>query len=100
MMHMSDSLGVNCTYCHNSRAWYSWEQSHPQRVIAWYGIRMVRALNNEYLVPLGPTYPEHRLGPLGDAPKANCATCHQGVYKPLYGADMIGDYPELTVASP
>jgi photosynthetic reaction center cytochrome c subunit len=100
MMHMSNSLGVNCTYCHNSRAFYSWEQSHPTRETAWYGIRMVRALNNEYLVPLGPTYPDHRLGPTGDAPKANCSTCHQGVYKPLYGADMISNYPELTVASP
>jgi photosynthetic reaction center cytochrome c subunit len=100
MIHMSNSLGVNCTYCHNSRAFYSWEQSHPTRATAWYGIRMVRSLNNEYLVPLGPTYPENRLGDLGDAPKANCTTCHQGVYKPLYGVDMIGDYPELTVASP
>ena len=27
--------------------------------------------------------------------KVNCATCHQGVYKPLYGAAMAKDYPEL-----
>jgi photosynthetic reaction center cytochrome c subunit len=28
-------------------------------------------------------------------PKANCTTCHQGAYKPLYGASMLADYPEL-----
>ncbi len=95
MMHMSDSLGVNCSYCHNSRAFYNWEQSPPQRTSAWYGIRMVRALNNDYLVPLGPQYPDNRLGPLGDAPKANCTTCHYGVYKPLFGAQMAKDYPSL-----
>ena len=27
MTHMSESLGVNCTYCHNSRSFSSWEQS-------------------------------------------------------------------------
>ncbi|MBT8447258.1 MAG: photosynthetic reaction center cytochrome c subunit, partial [Gammaproteobacteria bacterium] len=67
MMHMSDSLGVNCTFCHNSRQFSSWEQSSPQRVTAWHGIRMVRELNNEYLNPLLPVYPDHRLGPTGDA---------------------------------
>ncbi len=100
MMHLSQSLGVNCTYCHNSRAFYDWEQSTPQRQTAWYGIRMVRDLNNDYLEPLGPTYPKERLGPLGDAPKANCATCHQGVYKPLFGVSMLKDHPELAGAKP
>ena len=42
MIHFSQSLGVNCTYCHNSRAFENWEQSTPQRVTAWHGIRMVR----------------------------------------------------------
>ena len=39
MMHMSNSLGVNCTYCHNTRALGDWAQSSPQRVTAWHGIR-------------------------------------------------------------
>ncbi len=95
MMHMSDSLGVNCTFCHNSRQFASWGQSSPQRVTAWYGIRMVRELNNEYLNPLQPVYPDYRLGDLGDAPKQNCATCHQGVNKPLNGVSMLADYPSL-----
>lgn len=95
MMHFSDSLGVNCTYCHNSRAFSSWPESSTPRVNAWHGIRMVRALNNTYLDPLKPVYPAERLGPTGDAPKANCATCHQGANKPLLGAKMLKDHPEL-----
>lgn len=95
MMHMSDSLGVNCTFCHNSQAFSDWSQSTPQRVTSWYGIRMARDLNANYLDPLQPVYPDHRLGPLEDAPKANCATCHQGVNKPLMGAQMVKDYPSL-----
>lgn len=100
MVHMSKSLNVNCAYCHNTRSMNVWEQSPPQRTTAWYGIRMVRALNNEYLNPLQPVYPEFRLGPTGDAPKANCTTCHQGVYKPLFGQPMVEDWPELMAPAP
>ncbi|MFK8051633.1 MAG: photosynthetic reaction center cytochrome PufC [Woeseiaceae bacterium] len=92
MMHMSESLGVNCTFCHNSRAFSSWEESPPQRVTAWHGLRMVSGLNSEYLDPLQPVYPDNRLGPSGDAPKAYCSTCHQGQNKPLGGANMVKDY--------
>ncbi len=95
MTHLSQSLGVNCTYCHNSRAFNEWEGGPPQRSTAWYGIRMARDLNNDYLAPLASAYPPERLGPLGDAPKANCATCHQGAFKPLYGAGMLKDYKGL-----
>lgn len=95
MMHMSQSLGVNCTYCHNSRSFAVWDASTPKRTTAWYGIRMARDLNNHYLVPLTGTFPEHRRGVLGDVGKVNCATCHQGVFKPLYGESMAKDYPEL-----
>ena len=95
MMHMSDSLGVNCTFCHNSRSFFAWEQSAPQRTTAWHGIQMVRDVNGQYLVPLTPVFPPHRLGPLGDVAKVNCGTCHQGVSKPLLGAQMLKDYPEL-----
>ena len=98
MTHMSTGLGVNCTFCHNSRAFGSWEQSPPQRSTAWYGLRMVADLNHNYLDPLKPVYPDNRLGPTGDAAKANCATCHQGVNKPLYGFSMAKEYPELSVA--
>ena len=100
MMNMSQSLGVNCTYCHNSRSFVSWDASTPQRATAWYGIRMVRDLNRDYLDPLAPTLPPLRLGPLGDGPKLDCATCHMGVFKPLYGAKMLKDYPELATPHP
>jgi photosynthetic reaction center cytochrome c subunit len=96
MMHFTKALGVNCTYCHNSRSFFDWDQSTPQRAVAWYGIRLVRDLNTHYLDPLGPTFPPVRHGPLGDGPKLDCATCHQGAFKPLNGASMVGDYPELT----
>ena len=96
MMNWSSSLGVNCTYCHNSRNFKDWEQSTPARIKAHYGLNMVRSLNSNYLIPLGPVYPANRLGQeLGDAPKAYCATCHQGVNKPLGGADAITAYPSL-----
>ena len=95
MTHMSTALGVNCTYCHNTRSMSSWETSPPQRVTAWYGIRMVRDLNNQFMEPIAKVFPPHRLGPTGDVAKANCQTCHQGVFKPLYGVSMLKDYPEL-----
>lgn len=95
MMHMSDSLGVNCVYCHNTRSFQSWDTSPPARTTAWHGINLVRALNEDYLLPLKPAYPPNRLGPLGDAPKAVCSTCHNGINKPLGGVSMLEDHPEL-----
>jgi photosynthetic reaction center cytochrome c subunit len=96
MTHMSNSLGVNCTFCHNTRSFASWEgESTPKRATAWYGIRMAQDLNSNYVVPLAPMFPPHRIGPAGDGPKLNCATCHQGAFKPLYGAAMAKDYPAL-----
>jgi photosynthetic reaction center cytochrome c subunit len=95
MISVSTALGVNCDYCHNTRSFAVWDTSTPRRTTAWYGIRMTRDLNNHYLVPLTATFPAHRLGVLGDVAKVNCATCHQGVFKPLYGESMAKDYPEL-----
>jgi photosynthetic reaction center cytochrome c subunit len=100
MMHISQSLGVNCTFCHNTRSFAAWDQSTPQRSTAWYGIRMVRDLNTHYLDPLAGLFPANRLGPTGDGPKLNCATCHAGVYKPLFGVSMLPDYPELAATGP
>ena len=98
MVHMSEGLGVNCTYCHNTRSFGSWETSPPQRATAWYGIRMVRDLNNNYMEPLTETFPAYRKGTLGDVAKVNCTTCHQAAYKPHLGASMLKDYPELNKA--
>jgi photosynthetic reaction center cytochrome c subunit len=92
MMMISKSLGVNCDYCHSTRAFRDWAQSSPARVTAWYGIRMVRDLNTNYLDPLKDVFPAGRKGPLGDSPKIFCATCHQGIYKPLYGVSMLAKF--------
>ncbi|MCY4304959.1 MAG: photosynthetic reaction center cytochrome PufC [Aestuariivita sp.] len=97
MNYFSNSLGVNCLLCHNSRAFYAAAgEVTPQWSTASLGILMVQELNNEYLVPLQDEYPEHRLGPVfGDAPKAACRTCHKGYQQPLQGLNMIADWPEL-----
>ncbi len=100
MIHMSNALGVNCTYCHNTRSIGEWSTSPSTRSQAWYGIRMVRDLNKAYLGPLASTLPPERHGPLGDGPKVNCATCHQGAYKPLLGVSMLADYEVLAAAQP
>jgi photosynthetic reaction center cytochrome c subunit len=46
---------------------------------------MVRALNTEWMVPLQSVWPENRLGVLGDGPKIQCSTCHNGANQPQYG---------------
>jgi photosynthetic reaction center cytochrome c subunit len=95
MMHMSTGLGVNCTYCHNTQGFGDWSHSSPQRVSAWYGIRMVRDINNNYINSLIGVWPANRLGPAGDPKKVYCATCHQQINKPLGGYPMLKDYPGL-----
>ena len=95
MISQSTSLGVGCTYCHNSRQFSSWSQAPKQRVVAYHGILMARDINSNYLAPLQTVFPAVRLGPKGDAPKAQCQTCHQGAYKPLYAAQMVKDYTGL-----
>ena len=87
MMHMSGALGVNCTFCHNTQSFQSWN-GPTQRVTAWHGIQMSRDLNSAYMEPLTATFPDTRRGPTGDVAKVFCATCHQGAYKPLHGAPM------------
>jgi photosynthetic reaction center cytochrome c subunit len=94
MMHMSQSLGVNCTFCHNTHSFQAWD-GPPQRLTAYEGIRMARDLNVAYLTPLTKTFPSERLGPTGDVAKVNCATCHQGVNKPLGGLAMAKDFVGL-----
>lgn len=95
MMQISDALGVNCTFCHNTRSFFAWDQSTPQRTTAWYAIRHVRDINQNYIWPLNDVLPASRKGPYGDPFKVSCVTCHQGAYKPLYAAQMLKDYPAL-----
>jgi photosynthetic reaction center cytochrome c subunit len=100
MMHMSQALGVNCTFCHNSRQFANWKESRPQRVTAWHGIKMASAINDAHLNVLKDVFPANRKGPMGDVAKVNCATCHQGVNKPLLGVSMVKDYPALASTTP
>ena len=97
MIHISKALGVNCTFCHNTQSMQSWPISTPQRMTAWHGIRLVRDLNQQYLTadPLITIFPSNRRGPMGDVAKVNCATCHQGAYKPLYGSHLAKYYPAV-----
>ncbi len=96
MNHFANSLGVNCVFCHNSRAFYDGAEVTPQWGIASLGIAMVQELNTEFLIPLGDELPANRLGPVhADAPKLACNTCHKGYQRPLQGANVIADWPEL-----
>ncbi len=95
MMHISSALGVNCTYCHNTQSFRAWNLSRAQRATAYYGIRMVRDINENYITSLQGVFPANRKGPHGDPYKANCTTCHQGVSKPLGGISMIAQAPIL-----
>jgi photosynthetic reaction center cytochrome c subunit len=101
MNYFSNSLGVNCVFCHNSRAFYDPGQVTPQWATALLGRQMVIELNTEYLIPLEPVYPPERLGPVyADAPKAACKTCHKGYQQPLQGLNMTADWPELASCEP
>ncbi len=96
MNYFGNSLGVNCVFCHNSRAFYDVGQNTPQWATAQLGIGMVLEINNDYIVPLQDVFPAERLGPVhNDVAKAACATCHKGYQKPLGGMNMLGDWPEL-----
>ena len=101
MMRVSGALGVNCTFCHNTQNFAEWTHSRVQKQTAWYGIRMVRQMNTDYIQPLASVFPakgwdeKARLGPMGDPLKVNCQTCHQGYSKPLGGVSMLADNPSL-----
>ena len=107
MMHMSKSLGVNCTFCHNTHNFQEWTNSRSQRVTAWYGLRMVARQNAEYMTSLTNVFPAvhagmpdaARKGPAGDVYKINCTTCHQGLNKPMNGVSMRADNPVLWPAA-
>ena len=96
MNYFSNSLGRNCVFCHNSRAFYDASQVTPQWATASLGIAMVQDLNNEWMLPLEGVLPAERLGPIfADVPKVACATCHKGYQQPLQGTNVIANYPEL-----
>lgn len=101
MNYFSNALDANCTFCHNTRAFYDLEQSTPQLLQAQLGIALVQELNAAYLLPLVDILPPERLGPVhADAPKLACGTCHKGYTKPIGGLQVINDWPELAAEGP
>jgi photosynthetic reaction center cytochrome c subunit len=98
MNYFANSLGVNCVFCHNSRAFYDPAQVTPQWATASLGIIMVQEQLAEYILPLQDVLPAERLGPVyADVPKLACRTCHQGEQQPLNGLNVIRNWPELAV---
>ncbi len=115
MMQMSDGMGVNCGYCHNSRAFADWRQSTPARWTGYSGIQMTRDINRDYLLKIAHLLPESRWlpgnrrvlslpnkdqGPQRGNGLADCATCHHGAPKPLGGAAMAQGFAGLTAPEP
>ena len=110
MMQMSDGIGVNCGYCHNSRNFADWTESTPARWTGYSGLQMTRDINRNFILAVAATLPQTRdvpgemrppLVPLRDTGTrvgnglALCATCHYGHPKPLDGQDVLRDYPAL-----
>ena len=110
MMQLSDGMGVNCGFCHHSRAFADWSQSTPQRWTAHYALEQIRDLNNRFLLKLADAIPMKRIRvhetslPVLPAVEAGiqsgnglavCAPCHYSQPKPMGGADVISTYPSL-----
>jgi photosynthetic reaction center cytochrome c subunit len=100
MMQMSDGIGVNCGYCHSSRAFSDWKQSTPNRWVGYSGIQMTRDINRSFLfnqadwVPQTREYlkqnslvvpPDRRVAHAAPG-LIVCASCHYGHTKPDTGA--------------
>ncbi len=111
MMQLSEGMGVNCTYCHNSRAFADWSQSTPQRWTAHYAFEQTRQINNDYLLKLAeqvpmtrqrlhetslPVLPAEETGTMAGNGFVVCATCHNSEPKPMGGADVISGWKSLT----
>jgi photosynthetic reaction center cytochrome c subunit len=109
MMQMSDGIGVNCGYCHNSRAFADWKQSTPNRWTGHDAIRMMRDINANFLFPKQDFVPQTRAllkqNSLVIQPDARveasapglavCATCHYGHIIPQVGSAMLANDPGI-----
>ena len=115
MMQMSDGMGVNCGYCHQSRNFADWKQSTPQRWNGYSGIVMTRDLNRDFLLKLAGEDPITRWQSGNPRPLslparlrgaqignglAECGTCHRGAPKPRDPAAVPGGFPGLTGPAP
>jgi hypothetical protein len=82
MMSQSRSLGVNCTYCHNSRNFASWDESRPQRARrASCDRQEVRKRESDHTKVRADGGLDD--GPIGcGAPGVACVACGAGVCAP------------------
>ena len=114
MMTYSDGIGVNCGYCHNSRAIADWSQSSPYRWNGESGLMLIRDINKNFLLVAGtddpltrqlvsttvlPVLPTQQEGIQIGNGLALCATCHYGLPNPLNGVNMVNSYPALVPAA-
>lgn len=85
MKHISQSLGVRCTYCHVGEEGQplstfdfasdaKWQKGRAREML-----KMVRNLNAHHFTPEGE---EAQLLPIEDN-KVTCYTCHRGSTKPV-----------------
>jgi photosynthetic reaction center cytochrome c subunit len=100
MQHFANSIGANCTYCHNTRALAEIDQHTPAWAIAQVGRAMTQDINNTWILGDAELVAPERLGPQGDVAKVNCTTCHNGAPKTFGGASAVADWPELVSAEP
>jgi photosynthetic reaction center cytochrome c subunit len=100
MQHFANSMGANCTYCHNTRAPADPAGHTPAWATAQLGRQMTIDINNAWILPEQDLLPPERLGPLGDVAKVNCTTCHVGAPQTFGGASAIQNWPELVSAEP
>ena len=68
----NESLGVDCTHCHNPKAWESDEK--PSKQITREMRTMMQTINKELLAGIENLQSE--------TPRVNCTTCHRGAVKP------------------
>jgi photosynthetic reaction center cytochrome c subunit len=100
MMQMSNDIGVNCGYCHNSRAMADWNQSTPNRWTGYTAIQMTRDIDQHFLFNQADLFlqtreylkqnslvvpPDRRVSDAAPG-LIVCASCHYGHTKPETGA--------------
>ena len=114
MMTNSNGIGVNCGYCHNSRAFADWSQSSPYRWAGQTGQNLIQDINRNFILVADhampqtrqlidatrlPVLPARQTGLQNGDGLALCATCHYGEPNPLNGVNMVKDYPALVPAA-
>ena len=76
MMYWGQSLGVSCTYCHNTLKWESDEKDKKQIARGMYDLR--QTINQKLLTISNLRSPPDRL-----SSAVNCGTCHRGKPVPI-----------------